>query len=340
MYVTGSTAQLLLDFLHDRDIHAPDIQAELLTHLENKHIPIVEWYALLAHMERILPGGAVGLDIGERMEARHVGILGHLAVHSDTLLQALVRLSRFQALLQNITPSELSQDGSDMVIRWPVFEPHPQTFVSDVIVAAGTVTLIRKHTGMGHANPTLVEFPHPHPDNEARYRDFFGCPLTFNATDLRIRWPVTIMEAPIVTRNSPLIQALDLRAEQLLTQVQGGDSLLTELRHHIDRCLQDGSPDFGTIAARMGMHERALYRALQARGVRFRTVLNEWRYKLAQDYIRDPSLSMTEISMLLGYTDQSVFTRAFKSWSGMTPIAYRQAQKDARRPIRLASQAD
>ena len=75
----------------------------------------------------------------------------------------------------------------------------------------------------------------------------------------------------------------------------------------------------------MGLSERTLYRALQERDLRYKQVLNSLRFELAKDYLRDAQLSLPEIALLLGYAEQSVFSRAFKEWAGESPMRWRKA---------------
>jgi len=68
-----------------------------------------------------------------------------------------------------------------------------------------------------------------------------------------------------------------------------------------------------------------LYRRLQERNLTYKGLLNQLRFQLAQRYLADRQLSLSEIALLLGYSEQSAFTRAFKSWCGQTPLHFRKA---------------
>lgn len=77
------------------------------------------------------------------------------------------------------------------------------------------------------------------------------------------------------------------------------------------------------MAKRLALGERTLQRRLDELGVAFVDVLGEVRTELAQAYLREPGVSLAEIAWLLGFSDQSAFTRAFKRWMGVTPGAWR-----------------
>ncbi len=59
-----------------------------------------------------------------------------------------------------------------------------------------------------------------------------------------------------------------------------------------------------------------------------RSMLVEMRRGLAEQYVLDNSLTLTEISLLLGFSEQSSFSRAFKNWTGKAPSEARQARAD------------
>ena len=77
------------------------------------------------------------------------------------------------------------------------------------------------------------------------------------------------------------------------------------------------------MAADFGMSQRTLQRKLSDIGLSYQQLLDETHHELARRYLDDQGKSVTEITFLLGFSEQSAFTRAFKRWSGMSPSAYR-----------------
>ncbi|MDX1694660.1 MAG: helix-turn-helix transcriptional regulator, partial [Ketobacteraceae bacterium] len=76
-------------------------------------------------------------------------------------------------------------------------------------------------------------------------------------------------------------------------------------------------------ARRVNMSTRTLHRRLEARGLNFQMLLGKTRRQLAQHYLSDTGLSLSEVAFLLGYSEQSAFNRAFRQWFGATPKGYR-----------------
>jgi AraC-like DNA-binding protein len=79
------------------------------------------------------------------------------------------------------------------------------------------------------------------------------------------------------------------------------------------------------MAAAMCMSRRTLQRKLGEAELSYKALLEKTRHDLALRYLDDPSKTVTDITFLLGFSEQSAFTRAFKRWSGKAPTAYRAA---------------
>jgi AraC-like DNA-binding protein len=72
------------------------------------------------------------------------------------------------------------------------------------------------------------------------------------------------------------------------------------------------------------MTTRNLHRKLRKEDTSFKNLLNDVRQELAQQYIQDRSITLTEISFMLGFSEVSSFSRAFKNWTGKPPSVIRQ----------------
>ncbi|MEO6699246.1 MAG: AraC family transcriptional regulator, partial [Paraperlucidibaca sp.] len=127
------------------------------------------------------------------------------------------------------------------------------------------------------------------------------------------------------TLNGPYLSSLlERQAEAMLQALPKQDPLLSDVQQAILSIMQDSAPSMALVAERIGMAERSLYRALEARGTGFKELVRALRFELAKDYLRGSDLTLPNISLLLGFADQSVFTRAFRQWSGTTPLQWRK----------------
>ena len=96
-------------------------------------------------------------------------------------------------------------------------------------------------------------------------------------------------------------------------------TLATRIENAIAPLLPHGVPSVGDIASRLGMSGRTLARRLAAEGLTFKAVLGNLRSQLAEKYLSEPALSISEIAWLLGYEENTSFTHAFKRWTGKSP---------------------
>ena len=86
--------------------------------------------------------------------------------------------------------------------------------------------------------------------------------------------------------------------------------------------LPTGKANQQVIAKRLNKSVSTLQRQLSAEGTTFREIQDGTRQTLAEEYVRDGKHSLAQIAYLLGFSDQSNFSRAFKRWSGATPSEF------------------
>ncbi len=71
------------------------------------------------------------------------------------------------------------------------------------------------------------------------------------------------------------------------------------------------------------MSPRTLQRRLREESTSFQDVVDSVREELARITMANPKYSLGEVAYLLGFSEISAFTRAFKRWTGMTPSRWR-----------------
>ena len=99
----------------------------------------------------------------------------------------------------------------------------------------------------------------------------------------------------------------------------GNESTADKVKTVIVRKLPSGKVTDKTVATALATSSRNLRRRLNAEGTSFRQILNDVRFQMARKYLIKENMDMSEIAFLLGFSNQSVFSRAFKRWSGISP---------------------
>ena len=103
-----------------------------------------------------------------------------------------------------------------------------------------------------------------------------------------------------------------------------GDTIAAQLTGKLADLMAAGEANADSACRALKLSRRTLQRRLKAERTSFQRVLQEVRADLAVRYLRDARLKALDIAMLLGYSNISSFTTAFKSWYDMPPSEYRQ----------------
>jgi AraC-like DNA-binding protein len=140
-------------------------------------------------------------------------------------------------------------------------------------------------------------------------------------------------EQLIPAADQRLCRTLKKYFEQISHDSAQEKGLVASVRKTVTELMSDGNPKLAQVAKKLAMGPRTLQRRLKEYEVDFKKLVEETRYRLAVSYLRDSRNTLMEIAFLLGYSEVSAFNRAFKRWTGSTPLDYRRML--ARRVRRL-----
>lgn len=324
--MNGAFVRVLLDWLDLHHLDAPALRASVMRYGPADAVPILQWPALLERAVALRPGPGRGLEIGACVGFQHVGVLGYLVLASDNLGQAIYAYQRFEALFYGVKLARVTLGAHYAEIGWPITGMASLGLLVDETAISALLNFLRR-TAPDAPSPLEVCFPSPAPTDPAPYERFFGCPVHFDAPYLRVRFPAEYLERPLPTADPTLRQLLDRQGEALSSALPGGDPFAFQVQRMILRLLPDARVSLAEIAAAMAVSVRTLQRRLAGVGLSFQPLLDRTRQELAQTYLRDPSLGLSEITLLLGFAEQSSFNRAFRQWTGQTPGRWRREHR-------------
>jgi AraC-like DNA-binding protein len=179
---------------------------------------------------------------------------------------------------------------------------------------------------VGHPLPLdRVELSGSPPANLARYRQLFNCELQFGVAIPAFVFPADFLAYPLVHNEDSLRDFLRTAPYQLLTMPAdpGKQRLVDQVRALIGHDFSRGFPSFERITELLHMSAPTLRRRLKREGTTFQELKDSCRREAAIDYLNRPELSITDVAILMGFTDPSAFYRSFKKWTGMTPGEHR-----------------
>ncbi|KKN09240.1 hypothetical protein LCGC14_1048600 [marine sediment metagenome] len=312
-----------------RFMEAEGLSLDLLNEYTNaassgsERLPIGQWWALLERVAQVSNDPHVGLRIGKLTQIQDVGVLGYLAASCETLGQAMQRLQRFEGLLQQLAASSVAVDGDCIRLAWTNENGH-STDLSNEVLISGLLTVLGILIAPHRIKPVCVEFPRKSDSGLATYEAMLGCPVQFARPQLAVRLRADNLMLPINSRDTHLMQLLEQQAATALKGLEHSDEFLIQLQKAMSRGLLERNASMPWVAVQLNMSVRSVYRALNERGKTFKRQLDELRQTLAQQYLADETLSLSEIALLLGYSEQSAFNRAFRQWTGSTPLKHRR----------------
>ncbi|HNJ85490.1 MAG TPA: AraC family transcriptional regulator [Agitococcus sp.] len=329
LFLTGSMLGMLGDFVQEKNVKIPELDEAILQYGQQARIPLHLWADLLERISVAVNDTALGLAIGKRIAPRHVGVLGYLVLSCQNLGEALNRFARYQRLVYDVNPFSVHVDERGMELRWGVEYGKPGALIDETSIAALTSFLHILTSQPLH--PTYVSFVNPKPQNLQIYLDYFQCPVDFDKEFTCVRLPLEYLSTPLLHSDQTLLDLLSQQAEALLGVLPKADVFEEKLKNVIVQSLHEGEPTLPVVASYLALSSRTLQRRLQERGLVFQDILENTRRELAIRYLQDKTLSLTDIALLLGYSEQSAFNRAFKRWYNEPPKSYRTRTSTASR---------
>lgn len=268
-----------------------------------------------------------GLHFGESLQLAALGIVGELIKNSRTVGEALTHAASFAALITDLTTMEITRTGPIFTVHFvpnadqrtvasPVFRQLMDLFMALVLHEINGLVLAK-------ITPRAVQCPVAKA-HRREYERVLRCASLTVADTWSLVFDRQVWDEPILTANYELQGLLLQKASTM------ADTLSTtrNFREHIGNFLLAnaylGVPSLETVAANLSTSPRSLQRKLREEGVTYQQVADTVRKSLALHYLEAGRQPVKEIAYILGYNELSAFARAFKRWTGTTPVSYRQ----------------
>lgn len=284
-----------------------------------------ELFALWGAIGEVSTNPAIGLQLGTEAKIERFQPIGLAALSTETFGAAVKQMSRYKQLT---CPEEIGQeiDREEWAIqfRWLLAdEVEPAALIECCF--AWVLSIGRHGTGT-RISPLRVEFVEPRAHVKTIERHF-GCSVECGASRNAIVFRAADAELPFVTRNAELLAMLAPQFEEELKRQTSDQDFAEQVRLAVQQKLTGRRPTIDDVADGLHVSARTLQRRLQDAGSSFQRVLEEARHHLARHYLNNSVLELNEAAYLLGYEDANSFVRAFRTWEGVPPARWREAQR-------------
>ncbi len=331
-YVTGIA---LSQFVHGAAALGVDTD-DLLTSVgldsealsPTSRVPEAKYEMLILRLLATTQNPNLGTDIGRQVILPLYGVLMSLALGSPSLGEAIHYLARYQGLATG-SCGELhyEPDGELYRLRMSMSHRNPviRRVVSECVITFFTC-LPKFITGGKDITPKGITLAHgPYSPAAKRYFERqINCPVEWGAPEYQILLSAQQHALPIYGHGEQMLRLTEELAQAQLETVNAQQTVFDQVIWHIEAQMQTTAPRREDIARRLNMSLRTFDRRLERAGTSWQDLLDHTRLKRSLALLGQRDMTVVSIAKHLGFADVRSFQRKFKSWTGMSPSAYRQ----------------
>lgn len=291
----------------------------------NKRLPMEALLGLLELSAELSSNQDFGLQVGLNIRAGSFGLLGYLSLCSRNMREASELMLKFKRIVFDAGSTFMHEEEDMTVYTWQPLKPE---FLSNRYLVDAIFSGWVCFSNMSIARANVVkrlELSYPEPENIEIHQQLFGCNLVFSCPQNKMYIATDDLNIPSPQANETIFSTLNMHARDFLYTLNSTESTTAAVRYHLFCLLPKGDASIDAVALQMNVNRRTLQRKLSAESNNFRTVVNGVREELSEQYLRDKSLSMLDIAMLLGFSDSSAFTSWFRSCRSLAPTEYRES---------------
>ena len=328
-YSQLATATNILWKLIDTNGYDPEVlyrDAGIDPDLLNKpgaRIPYARVNRIWKKATEIIDDPCFGLKAYKFWHPSYLHALGYAWLASHTLREAFNRFVRYLRILSEIPFLKLEEDPNGFTFMFDDGRLDMRIPAQVDLGMATAIHMCRLNYGEG-LKLKAVTFAHAEPTCAAEYVDLFKAPVQFSAARDSMTFYLADVDKHLDGANPQLARLNDQVMIEYLSKLDQ-DNIIDRVAAVIVDMLPSGGITDEKIAEHINMSGRSLQRRLKEAGTTFRTILEGIRKELAFTYVHDPDVELVEVAFLLGFSDQSAFSRAFKRWTGNTPSEFRMS---------------
>lgn len=268
-----------------------------------------------------------GIEIGKSWAPTTFHALGYVWLASHSLKDALSQFTRYSHIVNNSLITSLEVKGAHLHFIYTTDDDMSVHRAGRDAGVAAIITMCRMLCGPGFS-PVQINVVQKRNRCSDQLDLFAGIVINYESETNLIVFDNMLSEQRLATGNSELVKVNENVAIKYLNSLVR-DSVVMQIKAALVEMMPRGHVSEQEIACKLNMSVRTLQRKLSEENTCFTVLYKSSRQEMAKVYIEDPQISITEISYLLGYSEQGNFTRAFKRWYGTSPSATRQNIQNA-----------
>ncbi|MEZ4454291.1 MAG: AraC family transcriptional regulator ligand-binding domain-containing protein [Nannocystaceae bacterium] len=280
-------------------------------------LPAAIMGALWRFLDETFPDEALALDMARLAPMSAMGRVGHIAQYAGDLRAALQVFARYaHTMAPGIEVSLRTQDAEvTLSIRHPL-DAVDRGHGVELALGLGARLLFENFE---RVVPRRVLFGHRAHAPRSVYEAYFRAPVLFERPGSALVFGVESLEIASAKQDTSVFHFLE--AHLALSRGKAPDELdpLARVRAALAHNGLRGDFRADTLASSLGQSLRHLQRLTQAQGTTVQALIDEARAARARALLDRSGLGVDEVAVLLGYSSDRAFRRAFKRWTGETP---------------------
>lgn len=304
---------------------------QFLQYLDNidsdERIPITIAHGLLKYAIDYIGDPYLGIKAGGTVEIGDAGALDYAMNSAATVKEAIMAAIRYIHLINDGLDLHLDidEEQGNAIVRFEtqvVLPDAAEDFMLGAFYSRHIRNLIQDAAGLE------IWFVHATPNETKEFDKVFSpAKIRFARPHSAFVFDKKYLEVSLKSADYKLHSVIRKHADQMLAELPKGRNMTERVRNLITKELPHGHPSAEQIARRLRISQRTLGRRLEDEGTTFKSLLDDLRRRLALRYMTHHDISLSEVAFLLGFSQSTAFHRAFKRWTGKTPLAYRRENK-------------
>ena len=269
------------------------------------------------------------IEIGKSFELTDYGFFGYALLSSATISDAINFALKYRELATPIAGLKLDETKEEAC--WTIV-PYTEMVSEQELCRfvleyqTGQILALQKSVTRGEFQFSYVRFAFPEPADAPRYRRLLDCPIDFGQGITELHFSSSWLKKAPYGANKVTFQLVEEACCEMFDKIGEHRGTVGAIYRH----LLNNPGRFAKLeemAAQMNWNARTLRRKIAAEGSNYQLVVDEVRFKLASAYLRETETTIESIADRLGFSDASSFRRAFKRWSAMSPLDFRQSKQ-------------
>ncbi len=290
-------------------------------------IGLDQYCAVLEQAARRADDPNLGLDYGQQFKPDMLGLIGYIALSSETLLDAAANLARYFGFHQQQTVTTLVYKEPFWQLTYRISSERIVGRTQDALVTMGMFCNVFRACAGDSWAPDAVYFEHERSENWRDIEACFGAPVSFGKPVNAILFRPESAMKKMPTADARLLALLCSNLTALGLHC-ATESMIDRIRATIRDNLGSGPLDLQSVSQKLSLPSWTLRRRLAEENTSFSDLVDHVRREVAEHCLSGQDLQIGQLSELLGYAEISAFTRAFKRWHNISPAQYRKQRLD------------